>query len=807
MVRESYFDRMFLRRRGAPHRPASSSSKAAPPEQHSQHSKQQQQHSAPAPSSASKTTSPGEVNEVPEEVLRKRAAELVEYRRRQYSRRWRLYDVSLDGIRVFVEEKKATHEEDARLEARSFVGIGACWVLLAVGALWWVGAFCCGLWLAVGVPVVWFIVGVPRRGRTIFRDIKRAWRLSGRVRAVCAVDASAEEVFRLVQGSVKSREADWSLEYEDGRLVEAVDGHTDVVEVMEKVNTMRVAASVLDFETRGGGLSAIFRKVLAFHARSSRLMRYWREDDDGGYTVVSQSVEANASFQSYTECRGCNVILQDHKGSMIEIRPAHGDRRGVVVTESADVDAKLSWFSALYCWGDPPAWLRVADDSPVAVAFHATRLRRRLRGLRACATQLYDDDPAVGRANKSLSIVTNELYRGDELSPRHNRHRAAANNNNHHNAGPPKPLPPPPPPPLLKSSSSYRGHVATPTDDESATKAVVAHHQRHPHAPTDEESTTSLDSIGSAPSSSTVSAAPPKELKELFCFLSPNFHRATAPYETNAWDELPPEHFNVRGPHYLEDGKKIPAPSKACRLVNVGTLRSERPLDNLVNRSDHGVDDTHDAIVINFMLPHDGHNYVSFLFYFIDNKTDKAFSKRLHHFATEMTDAQRNEHFKLIPFIQDGPWVARHALGMKPAIIGRAIRTAYHIREPARPGAGRVVEIDVDVGSSGTANAVWRIMRGVAKALVVDLAFLFESKLQADLPETLFGTARVYHFDFATHDNPAVTVVPPPNLRTASDNAVLKRQHSDAASSANVASPAAHHHHPNSRLRQHGARI
>lgn len=67
------------------------------------------------------------------------------------------------------------------------------------------------------------------------------------------------------------------------------------------------------------------------------------------------------------------------------------------------------------------------------------------------------------------------------------------------------------------------------------------------------------------------------------------------------------------------------------------------------------------------------------------------------------------------------------------------------------------MEIDVDVSTGPGASAVWRIMKGIAKALVIDLAFLFESKTQSELPETLIGAARIMHFDFAKHDNPAVT--------------------------------------------------
>ena len=47
-------------------------------------------------------------------------------------------------------------------------------------------------------------------------------------------------------------------------------------------------------------------------------------------------------------------------------------------------------------------------------------------------------------------------------------------------------------------------------------------------------------------------------------------------------------------------------------------------------------------------------------------------------FCDSLTDAQRDDVMKIVPRMVEGPWVAKHAVGQKPALLGHAITTAYH---------------------------------------------------------------------------------------------------------------------------------
>lgn len=718
MVRDTHFDR-FFRQKSRP-----SMTTGSPSPSHATKKSEKR------PTSTVKRQE--STNEIPEQVL----GALAEYKRRQYTRRWRLYDLSVDGVRVFVEEKKATYEEDAKLEVRSAKEVLAVWLALAaacVSAAAVDASACMTILLAIGLPFVWVVMGPPHRPHYTSPQSEfdlRPWRLTGRVRASVLIYRSPETVFNVVRegSAVVRRESEWSLEFEHGSLVESIDSHTDIVDVVEKCVVSACETTI----------SAIIRKLLCFHSRSSRLMRYWRHDEDGGYTFVTQSVANNPSFKQYDI--DSNIVNQEVNGCVMELRPST-TKDSVVVSEAADVDSKLSWFSALYCWGDTPSWLTLSHDSNVAVAFHAHRITLRLRGLKSYAMQLENNfkpssiqltnlsatSPAAAPLRKK-AVATGaqaELVRSDELSPRHNKKHSS------------------------RSSSSF-GNTKRSNSERS------------------EEDSSNGEGHRPSGGASSAGASKPNARKisenELFGFLSPHFKRTTVPYDTNAFQELPPENFNVRGPHYLEDGKKVACARSACRLVNIGTLRSQQPLENLISFPNHNVaGEFPDGIVVNFVMPHDGSAYVAFLFYFVDLKEDPAFSRRLREFALEMTDAERNEHLKLIPFIYEGPWIARHALGSRPTLLGRNIHTKYHVRRGDNDSF--VIECDVDVTSGPGANSAWRIMRGVAKSIVVDLAFLFESKKQADLPETLIGAGRIQHFDFAKHDNPAVTDVEEPPKR------------------------------------------
>jgi hypothetical protein len=226
-----------------------------------------------------------------------------------------------------------------------------------------------------------------------------------------------------------------------------------------------------------------------------------------------------------------------------------------------------------------------------------------------------------------------------------------------------------------------------------------------------------------------------------------SLRRARHNEDTHCWDEPEPQTFKVRGPTYLQDRVKIPAPadSTLMQLIAVELLRASQPIEHAAARpcspaQHEGADNF--VLAVNLQVP--GSPSVSLVLYWaVQTRAppDAALMARLQAFANELTDEARNAVFKLIPSVQEGNWMVRRAVGQTPVIVGRALHTSYH------NSPGRYLEVDVDIGSSSVAAGVIRIVRGASRSLVVDLAFVLEGQAEADLPERPLATARLMCVD------------------------------------------------------------
>ena len=83
-------------------------------------------------------------------------------------------------------------------------------------------------------------------------------------------------------------------------------------------------------------------------------------------------------------------------------------------------------------------------------------------------------------------------------------------------------------------------------------------------------------------------------------------------------------------------------------------------------------------------------------------------------------------------------------VGSRPALIGNKLANRYHSSTAGATGP-QYFEIDVDISSSSVANTIVNLVKGSLKALIIDLAVLFEGKRADELPEQLLGTVRFNH--------------------------------------------------------------
>lgn len=144
--------------------------------------------------------------------------------------------------------------------------------------------------------------------------------------------------------------------------------------------------------------------------------------------------------------------------------------------------------------------------------------------------------------------------------------------------------------------------------------------------------------------------------------------------------------------------------------------------------------------VINILLP--GSPEISITQYFalrkevaeeMDRNPNEAM--KLWKRFLEGDDAFRNNRFKMIPEIQEGPWLVKKSVGGNPSLIAKALQVSW-LR------GTKYLEAVVDVSSDRIAKHITSLCRRHATSLVVDIGFVIEGTDEFELPESLLACVR-----------------------------------------------------------------
>lgn len=217
----------------------------------------------------------------------------------------------------------------------------------------------------------------------------------------------------------------------------------------------------------------------------------------------------------------------------------------------------------------------------------------------------------------------------------------------------------------------------------------------------------------------------------------------------NSWDEADATSFQVRGPNFAADRKKVKSKSPLGQLVSVDLFESETDIAHMTACKPAGTirrirasGDSRRLFIINFrVVPL--HLVMVFALPPADQKGDAA-SDLIHRFASgKMTDAERNQRLKVIPRVVQGPWVAKGLLGETPAIVGKKIPTQYFV------GANEF-EASFQCTASSVAQRIVRVLKPAASALTIELAFLVQGNDKEELPERIMGSIRLISPDVST---------------------------------------------------------
>lgn len=220
---------------------------------------------------------------------------------------------------------------------------------------------------------------------------------------------------------------------------------------------------------------------------------------------------------------------------------------------------------------------------------------------------------------------------------------------------------------------------------------------------------------------------------------------------TSCYQSAEASTFLIRGKHYLQDRKKVVAKDPVMQFVAADWLKSNKREDHLANRPSYPVQlflanqrkkegrvDDAFFFIINIQVP--GSTTYSLALYYMITQPLSDFPL-LENFV-HGDDRYRNAGFKLIPHIAKGSWIVKQSVGKTACLIGEALEITYH-------SGKNYIELDVDIGSSSVAKGVVNLVLGYLSTLVIELAFLIQANTEEELPEYLLGTCRLVNLDIA----------------------------------------------------------
>jgi hypothetical protein len=150
---------------------------------------------------------------------------------------------------------------------------------------------------------------------------------------------------------------------------------------------------------------------------------------------------------------------------------------------------------------------------------------------------------------------------------------------------------------------------------------------------------------------------------------------------------LSPDGFKVRGRDYLNDRVKVNAEEPLFDLMHVDMWRSPSKVGNIAGRSDswlrcaRAAGDTRMYFVVLYVTPATPYIHLSFFFAVQPERLAAAphAEKLWRRFCAPgpAGDAFRNERWKVIPRIAEGPWAVQAAVGSKPALLGTKLEHTW----------------------------------------------------------------------------------------------------------------------------------
>eukprot|EP00306_Pavlova_sp_CCMP459_P004755 CAMPEP_0185157362 /NCGR_PEP_ID=MMETSP1139-20130426/1718_1 /TAXON_ID=298111 /ORGANISM="Pavlova sp., Strain CCMP459" /LENGTH=860 /DNA_ID=CAMNT_0027722439 /DNA_START=1 /DNA_END=2583 /DNA_ORIENTATION=- len=235
----------------------------------------------------------------------------------------------------------------------------------------------------------------------------------------------------------------------------------------------------------------------------------------------------------------------------------------------------------------------------------------------------------------------------------------------------------------------------------------------------------------------------------------------------NGYSQPKAEMFRVRSKGYLSDRLKLPSAPAALDIASIYAFRSHHAVRHFAAQPESPLGAWRAqgtcppfVFIINMIIV--GNPGFQGIFIFGMNEEEwgihkaardrpgrpttpsECFHKLLAQFCSPDLSPEankfRDERFKLLPAIVQGPMLLKNSSGNRPAILGNKLKQSYYA------GDG-YFEVDVDCTTSRAAASVVNMVKGYCSTLVIDLAFILQGNTEEELPERVLGVVRFSRVD------------------------------------------------------------
>ncbi|KAL3674187.1 hypothetical protein V7S43_000148 [Phytophthora oleae] len=225
------------------------------------------------------------------------------------------------------------------------------------------------------------------------------------------------------------------------------------------------------------------------------------------------------------------------------------------------------------------------------------------------------------------------------------------------------------------------------------------------------------------------------------------------------WAEPDASEVLVRGKTYMDDQVKVPAGKAVGKLLHVDlwkfdtaeerhhlAMREETRPNSVIAYCREKFPDSR-VFLVNIELPNADN--LSLVIYWLlppapenpeDDSDMASFYGLFNRFCDEGDDEFRNNRFKLIPNLVEGPWILQTLVPNCPALTGNKLTQRYFCRS-------NYFELDLDVASSTTAQYIGSMCQSWASYLQMHLYLTLQGEHEDELQERVLGGVDVSYLN------------------------------------------------------------